>query len=235
MDALGVAPRRLGTAMLAFGLVGLVIAGIVAIGLIGGAFAARSLDDRLEADQARLTVALTDVTDTLGSLSTSLDGMSGTLATSSATLLHASDVLDKLASVSESLAGALDISILGNRPFQGASERIRELAAQIRVFEEDAARLAANLSTNAGDLEDLAANLAKLQGQAAELTERVAAFDRTDEIVGLLVGGILLGGLLVAWIAVAAGACAWFGWRLRRNASMPPAASLGVPGDARPG
>jgi hypothetical protein len=63
----------------------------------------------------------------------------------------------------------------------------------------------------------LAADIGTIETQVAELADRVSDFDRTDEIVGLLTGAILLGGLLVAWLAVAAGLCAWLGWRLRNG------------------
>jgi hypothetical protein len=58
MDWLGVDLRRMGTTLLVFGVIGMVIAGIVAAGLIGGAIAARNLDDRLAAERVRLVQTL---------------------------------------------------------------------------------------------------------------------------------------------------------------------------------
>ena len=58
MEWLGVERRRLGTGLLAFGLIGMILAGIIAIGLFAGAVAARNLDDRISADQAKLSAAL---------------------------------------------------------------------------------------------------------------------------------------------------------------------------------
>ena len=62
----------------------------------------------------------------------------------------------------------------------------------------------------------MAGQIRTVKTQASELAASVVAFDRIDQIVGLLIGGIVLGGLLTVWVAVAAAGCAWFGWRLRR-------------------
>ena len=68
MEWLGVDRRRLGTGMLVFGLAGMVIAGIVAVALVMGAFAARDLDERLAADQARIAQSLERLSGTMESL-----------------------------------------------------------------------------------------------------------------------------------------------------------------------
>jgi len=40
--------------------------------------------------------------------------------------------------------------------------------------------------------------------------------ERQEHIFTWIAVGVLLGGLLATWLAIAAGACAWTGWRLRR-------------------
>ena len=214
--------RRIGAALLAFGVIGLMLAGLLALGLVGGAIAARGLDERLEADQARLAQTLDRLGTTLGSVVTTMDNAGATLESSSTTLIHARDVLDQLAATSDELAGALDITILGNQPFVAASRRFTELAARVRVFREDANVLAARLATNAEDVVALSGRLESIETQVGELADRIDAYDRTGEIVGFFVIGILLGGLLAAWLAVAAATCAWVGWRLR-NVPLRPA------------
>src|SRR6188474_31702 len=47
MTLLGVDQRRAGTAMLVFGVIGVVLAGLIALALVGTAIAARDLDERL--------------------------------------------------------------------------------------------------------------------------------------------------------------------------------------------
>jgi hypothetical protein len=216
MERLGLDVRRIGTAMVAFGLVGMVIAGIVAVGLISGAVAARNLDERLVAEQARLVTTLARVDSTMQQLVTTTDNAGDTLATTSGTLVAAGDVLGRVGDTAQDLSTSIDISILGSRPLASASARFAELATEVRSFQGDAIRLSENLAVNAANVDDLATELDLLREEVAAVSARVAAFEATGELVSLLVGGILLLGLLVAWLAVAAAGCAWLGLRLRR-------------------
>lgn len=224
--------RRTGTALLVFGVTGMVIAGIVALGLIGGAIAARDLDDRLVADQARLVQMLDRVDATMAQTVTTVDNAGATLTTTSETLASAGDVLGQVADTSQELSTSLDFSILGNQPLAGAATKFGDLAGQVRSFQEKAIALSENLAVNAGDTRELASKIALLRNEITALAARVDAFGATGELVGLLVGGILLLGLLVAWLAVAGAGCAWAGWRLRRYHAAGAGAGA-TPGSAR--
>jgi hypothetical protein len=232
MEWLGVERRRLGTALLAFGLIGMVLAGIIAAGLIAGGIAARNLDDRIAADQARLSASLHRITTSIDKLATTTDHAAATLNTTSALIDEAAVVIDDLAGVSDELAGSLDFSILGQQPLAGASQRFTEFATRLRTFQGMTGGLADNLGTNADDLGSLTGEVQQIGVMTQDLAERVDAFDQAGEIVGLMVGGILLGGLLVAWLAIAAAFCAWAGWRLRKIGAAEQALADSSPGAA---
>lgn len=226
MDWLGVDLRRMGTAMLVFGVVGMVVAGIVAVGLIGGAIAARNLDERVAAERVRLVQALDRVDSAMAQTATTIDNAGATLATTSETLASASGVLAQVAATSEDLSTSLDFSILGSQPLASAAGKFGDLAVQVRGFQAKAQALSENLGVNAGDTTALASEIDGLRDEVTQLTARIDSFEATGELVGLLVGGILLLGLLVAWLAVAGAGCAWLGLRLRRlgtTAAIPPA------------
>lgn len=234
MEWLGVDRRRLGTAMLVFGLVGLVLSGIVAGALIAGAFAARNLDEQIVAAQNQAGASLTRLTLTMDSVADSIDNASTTLGTSRDGVVHASDVLGQLADTTDSLASALDINILGNQPFTGTIEKLHELEAKIRVFADDATKLAANLDQNASDVTMIANQVRDMRTQVAQLAGAVTSFAKTREVISFAVGGIALGGLLTLWQAFLAAAIAWMGLRLRRVATvsvatMPRAADAALP------
>lgn len=216
MDALGFDQRKLGAGLLVFGLTGVLLAGMIAAGLIGGAMAARNLDDRLVADQERLAAALTRLTVSMESLALTTEHAGSTLTTSADTVAEAQLVLQDSASAAGALASALDISILGSKPFAGASDRIGALALRMADFEQQAGLLAQNLTTNASDAAAMTGQVRELRTQVQELAATVADFDRIDRLADLVVGGIALGGLLVAWLGIGAAICAWAGWRLRR-------------------
>lgn len=208
--------RRLGTGMLVFGLAGMVMAGIVAVALIAGAFAVRDLDERLATDQARIGASLTRLSATMDSLAITTQNAATTLETSSETLGEAQVVLESTAETLVALSSALDVTILGNRPFAAASERLANLALTVGGFEGKAQTLALNLHQNATDVGQMTAQIRILKDEITTLASRIASFDRIDEMVGLLIGGIVLAALLTGWVAVGAGFCAWAGWRLRR-------------------
>jgi uncharacterized phage infection (PIP) family protein YhgE len=227
MEWLGVERRRLGTVLLGFGITGLVLAAIVASALLAGGIATRNLDDRLVASQERVAAALTRLTLTMDSLATTVDNASATLQTSRDGVVHASQVLTDVAATTDELATALDITILGQRPFDGTIAKLQSLSVKVKTFEGDAQKLAANLDTNATDVAQMADGVRQLRSQVAELAAAVSSFNRTGELVTMMTWGIVLGGLLTAWIAVLAAGIAWAGWRLRRaaGATTPAAAA----------
>jgi hypothetical protein len=215
MTLLGVDQRTAGTAMLVFGVIGIVLAGLIALALVGTAVAARDLDERLMAEQAQLAATLEDLATTTAAVVTSMENASTTLETSSASILHARDVLDALASATTSLADGLEISILGSQPFAGAAARFRTFSEQVAIFREDAAGISDRLTTNADDMSALAVRVAAMETRLRDYAERIAGSTRIGAIGTWIAVGVLLGGLLATWLAIAAGACAWAGWRLR--------------------
>ena len=225
MSWLGIDLRRMGTGLLVFGVVGMIVAGIVAVGLAAGAISARNLDERVAADRARLMTTLDRVDATMARTVTTIGNAGSTLTTTSETIGSAGDVLGRVADTSEELSQSLDISILGSRPLQGAATRFGQLAVDARAFQDKADALATNLGVNAGDAGALADSVEDLRTELSSLQDRVSSFEVTGQLVSYLVGGILLLSLLVAWLAVAGAGCAWFGYRLRRLGSEVAAAA----------
>ena len=229
MEWLGVERRRLGTGLLVFGLIGMVLAAIIAAGLLAGGIAARNLDDRIAADQVRLTDALQRTSASIDKLASSTQHAGATLHTTGALVTQADVVIQDLASLSDELAGNLNFSILGQQPLAGASGKFTAFAERLRAFEGTTGTLQANIETNADDLDALVGQINAIGDLVSELGDRVASYDRAGELVRLIVGGIILGGLLVAWLAIAAAFCAWAGWRLRKAGKAdPPAAGVGA-------
>jgi hypothetical protein len=223
MEWLGVERRRLGTALLAFGLIGMVLAGIMAAGLIAGGIAARNLDDRIAAEQARLSAALHRIDSSIERLGTTTQHAAATLNTTSAIMGEAGLVIQDLAGVSDELADNLDFNILGQQPLAGAAARFTDFGTRLRTFQGMTAGLADNLGTNADDLTSLTGDIDQIREMTTDLATRIDAFDQAGEIISLIVGGIILGGVLVAWLAIAAAFCAWAGWRLRKIAKAEAA------------
>ena len=217
MTLLGVDQRRAGTALLVFGVIGIALAGLIALALVGTAVAARDLDERLMAEQAQLAETIDELATTTAAVVTSMENASATLDTSSTSILHARDVLDALATATTSLADGLEISILGSQPFAGAAARFRTFGEQVATFREDATGISNRLTTNADDMSALAVRVESMEMRLRDYADRISGSTRIGAIGTWIAAGVLLGGLLAGWLAVAAAACAWVGWRIRKT------------------
>lgn len=215
MMLLGLERRRAGNALFAFGLIGVILGGVIVLALAGTAIATRDLDERLQADQARLADTLDELSVTTAAAVRSIENASATLDRTGASVQDARDVLEELAGASDSLADSLGITIFGSQPFAGAAQRFRTFSDRVRVFSEDATGIADALTTNSEDIGRLAERVALMETQLSDYAERVAESERIGQI-GTWIGlSVVLGGLLAGWLAIAAGACAWVGWKLR--------------------
>jgi len=222
MEWIGVERRRLGTGLFVFGLVGMVLAAIIATGLIAGGVAARNLDDRIAVDQARLVDALGRTSASIDKLAAATQNASATLHTTGAMVAQADTVIQELAGLSDELSSNLNFSILGQQPLAGAASKFQAFGQRLRDVEGTITTLQGNVETNADDMGALVGQIHQIGDLVSELGDRVQSFDRAAEIVRLIVGGIILGGLLVLWLAIGAALCAWAGWRLRKAAAEAP-------------
>jgi hypothetical protein len=228
MATLGIDPRRLGTGLLAFGVIGALLAGVVAIVLVIGGLSARSLGDRLEADRVALVAALQRASDSIDGASVATGNVQATLDSTETVVGHTSDTLVSLGGAIDGLADALDFSILGQQPLAGAAAAFSGIGDQLRTYAEDLDAVAVDLAANQDDLTSIAADLDDLATRIDAVADRLDAFDRVEELVGLTVLGVVLMGAVVAWVAIAAGLLAWVGWRLRRTATDTPASPTGA-------
>jgi hypothetical protein len=214
--------RRLGAVLLVLGATGVVLAALVAFGLLRGAVAARDLDDRIAAGQARIVTNLNQMTTRLDLVATSFDNASATITTTKDALAHASDVLDDVAISTNLLADALNVNIFGNQPFAGLGERFRGLSDRVKVFQDDADTLGMRLNTNATNVSEIADEVRTIRDKVSDLTAEIGSFSHWSEVMNLLIVGAILAGFLVAWVAVGAAVLTWVGWRLRRSGRRVP-------------
>jgi len=235
MQTLGVDSRRLGGALVAFGSIGVVLAGIVALALVLGGLSVRSLADELEATRLAFVDSLERTSASMSDAATATANLRSTLESTQTTLTDTSATLDDLAGAVDSLAGALDFSILGQQPLLGAAEAFAGVADRLRTFSGDLDAVAVDLVANQADLGEMTADLRDLQTGVDALAERVDAFDRTDQLVSMVSWGLVLLGAVAAWIATAGAIAAWFGRRLRRMAGADEGDDSPVEAGSSPG
>jgi hypothetical protein len=199
MTATAQARRRLSTLLVAFGLVGTVLFGALAVTLLisspsllnagetGGSIeSARQLAD----DSA---AALRDLDRTLANSSDALDDSARTL--------------NDLAATMRSGADALRISVLGQQPFSAVANQFASTADQ-------AAATAQSITVTAGSVASIRAAIALM---IADLGSLRTQLDELDIGLGRLTNPLVWIGILIAllWLLALAAVVAWIGWQLR--------------------
>ncbi|HYM82940.1 MAG TPA: hypothetical protein VEY67_02160 [Candidatus Dormibacteraeota bacterium] len=221
MEILGLDPRRLGSALLVFGAVGVALAVVGAVALLSSAIATASLDADLEGSRVQLVASLQRAELALGAAGDTTDHVGATLDSTRSVLSDSSRTLGTLGDASDSLASALGaVSLLGSQPFASAATDFRSLATQVRAYADHATQLSSGLTQNVSDMRTITSDLRDLQGRLGQVSTSLDALQAGTILTTLLVGLVLLLALTV-WLAIGALACAIVGYRIRLRAVEP--------------
>jgi hypothetical protein len=224
--------RRLGSALVGFGVIGLLLLGTLAV-LLG-----LSLDGlgRTATDLARQR---TEALALLEPAAAALDEAATSAANAGTSLTAAGTAARQAADLTGQLAGAFDglaqlgaFDILGARPFGGLTGQFTGVATQARELSSNLTTTAATLDANVTDSAMVASDLRALADQLERLRTSVAgngAGPATDPAAaGTLIRVAMLVVLaLLAWLAVPAVVAIEFGRRWRREPREPRVDSAG--------
>ena len=215
--------RRLGSALLGFGAIGLVL--IVTLGILVGL----SLDGlgRAAADLARSRTEaigmLKPAAAALDRAATSAANAGSSLTSASTAARRAADLTTRLASAFDGLALLGSFEILGARPFGSLTGEFASVATEARALSTDLTTTAAALDSNVADSTGVATELRALADQLGRLEASVAGTDGapasdpgTAETMLRVALAVILA--LLAWLAVPAIAAIEIGRRWRRTA-----------------
>ena len=213
------ARRRWGSALLGFGVIGLIILailGFLVLGPLGSlGSAAASLDDQ----RTRLVAMLPSAGAALDSAATAATNAGASLRASGQSARDGSTLLVQLASAMDGMSAASKVNILGQEPFGTLSDELTNVAARSRSLATDLSSAADGLDANVTDSNAAAARLHELSGRLATLRSELesgnAAGGASNLTLEITILRLLLLALLV-WLAVPAVAAAWLGWLWRR-------------------
>jgi hypothetical protein len=217
--------RRLGIALLAFGLSGIVLV-LGATALVLGSLSV--VDDAVtgfERQRAEVVAVLGPAALALTDAASSASNAGASLTETSEAAARASSLSGSLADSFEGLASLGSFEILGARPFGGLSSQFAAVGAEARTLAADLSEAAVALQTNKADSDAVAADLRALAAQLTRLDASLRASGGvpspgTDAAIPLLVLRVVLLGLLT-WLAVPAAVSVWLGRRLLRGARSP--------------
>ena len=208
--------RRLGLALVAYGIVGLVLAVAVAV---AGLMAALRVDDvtaRIEAQRVELVAAVGTTTELVGTLADTLDVARPGLDQVTTSAGRLSALADQISTTADDLAGRLDVQILGLQPFAGMGVQVRGIAEQTRGLASDLETIAPAITAASQGTGSIADGLRSLETRLSSLEARMAALGPFDEYGRWLFVGLILVVLLDLWLAIPAALAIVVGRRLRQ-------------------
>jgi hypothetical protein len=205
--------RRLGTTLIAFGVVGLFLVAAAVVMLVA---AGPSLD-QLSAVSDRTGPthrALADASRTLDDLSRSANSLEATLSSSQSSLTDAANASRSLADALGGVATAMNLDIRGARPLSGAGEPLADASDRVRQVADDLSNLGTRVGQHAGDAAAIGTDAAALKTSVDEIDASLAGPPGLGLAGSVAVVRLVLIGLL-AWLGVLAGGCVLVGRRLR--------------------
>ena len=165
-----------------------------------------------------------------------LDGFESTLGGTSDAAQSGERLSRRLATSLRRLSTALDVTILGTRPFAGVGTEFQSVASEADALADDLDSTSTSLELNRAALRGLATELGDLRDQLDALRGTMAS-----PVAGGTTGGLVPAAetfalsrlvlvLLLAWLALPATVAVALGIRRLRGRPQPAEAPLGNPG-----
>ena len=223
---------RLSTWLIAYGLIGLVVAAIGLGGLLW-------INGRINAAADRATATIAELTATLDRTATALEDASTTADTFATTIEGASTTLDQAATtvstVQPQLAALQDqfrsINILGAQPLARAADLMGTIATSISGLDQRLKGVSGSLAANHDALLANRDSLGALGAQMRSLADRLKSGVLEESLADLQAVVTILILVFVMWAIVPAVGALLFGIWLRRElgaSSGPPEPSAQV-------
>ena len=204
-----------GTALIAWGVVGLVLLALFFNGLAGPISELSNMAASLATQRTAALEAIDSARATIDKTATGVRGMDSSLGDAKAAVDRASSIATGVGDTMGGLAQAMQVSIFGLQPLAGLSGGFSDAATQLGGLSTDLGAIGASLDANRGDAVAVAQSLDDLSSSLADFRTAVNAGPQIDEVVRSLDSlriGILA---LLAWLgalalgAVAAGIGCW--------------------------
>lgn len=209
--------RLFGTALIAYGVSGLVLLGVVGIALAAPIKELDSITGSVEEQRTAALDSLERASETIDRTADAVRGMDLSLAEAKAATDRSSGIALGVATSMNQLADSMTLTIFGIQPLIGLQPGFASSAAQLNLLAADLVTIGAALESNREDALTVARSLGELSSSLERLTAAVRAGPHL-ELAAASVDTVRVGVLaLLAWLAVLAlgsiGAgigCWWF-------------------------
>lgn len=224
----GLGLRRLATGLIAYGLIGVVVAAVGGVAFLGTIGRVSALSDRISGDVAGLGSVLERT-------STALDDASRTASSFATTVERSGPTIDQAASSIRRIVPQLDqirtqadaIDIFGTRPLAPLAGLFGQIATELSGLDGQLSQVASSLVANQGALVTNAGSLGVLATEVNALRARLATAQLSQGLDDARWLVLVVLALFVVWAAVpAVGALALGLWlrRLLKGSVIQPGA-----------
>ncbi len=212
--------KQLSTGLVVYGIVGIVLT-IVLLGV------SLTIGSRLETLSGRLSDRLETISQTVDKTATTLEHAGSTSGSFSTTLDQGVSTIGQVETTLGEVVGAVRdiqtaasaVSILGQTPLAGLSDRFGRVAGQLETLQAQVGTLGDNLAGNQSNLAALGTSMTDLATQLRGVSQVLQSGEIEDslhEIVSIIRWSL---SLLAIWFAVPAIAALAFGIWIRRQLS----------------
>lgn len=206
---------RAGTALLIYGIVGVLLLSGLLVGLLVAAVRATDMLATLDTQRDVIVAALDEVDTALQTSETTLGGVSVSLDETGASLAEASVLASLIAPGTSLLADrAESFGVLGQRPFDGLAGPLRDVSGSLEALSTRLEAAGASITRSGPRVEALGERLGSVATRLEASRERLAAFDLSVGVSAVLTFLGLI--LLVLWLMVPAIAAIVIGRRWRQ-------------------
>jgi hypothetical protein len=210
--------RRLAAALVVYGVVGLLVAGLGLAALLWAGSRVGGLADQTSAQVDSIISTLDRTATALDDASASAVSFGVTLERTPPVVRQASDTIGNLQGNIRSIEQQLGaLSILGSRPLAGVGQRFGQIATDIEGLDTRLELIASSLEENKASLLDNAESLGALGDRIGTLADDLRGGIIQDGLEDVQLVLMVLSILLVAATATPAAASLWIGLWLRRE------------------
>jgi hypothetical protein len=207
---------RLANGLIAYGVIGLVLALIAALALIWSAGRFSALGGRVETQAATIADTLDRTADVLQDAATSATSFAVTLERTPPIVRQVAtaigDIETDLREISDQLA---QIQIVGRQPLAGTAERVATLAANLDGLDTRLGLVASDLEGNRDALIANAGSLGALSQQLTTVADDLRSGSVQEALADIRVVLIVFGLILLVWIVLPSAGALALGWWLR--------------------
>lgn len=210
----------LGAALALYGIAGIVLFIVVALGVAGPLERARQLSESVDTERAALVNSLTQTETTIRQMADGVGRMDTSLGDAKTSIDRASTISHGVASSMYGLRDAMALDILGAQPLVGLSGSFDTSGQNLDQLGDDIAAIGTALDTNRSDVTTTSGNLTALADSIHALTAAVedgpdvAISTSTFDSIRLAIYAI------TAWLVLLAVGCLVAGLYVLRRATM---------------